>query len=437
MGTIAAVTLWASSCGGDSHTLHRDASIDAEPPGCADPDRDADGFSRIGCGGTDCDDDDARINPGANDDPPRNLWSFVRLDATNAVGSVDLAVDAEGIAFVAFATFVPGERQLQVLHLGEIGPGNILWTPFELAHGWTYPFDLAASEADVEMLFAVEQRLFYATRASGFAATIVGEGEPGGTLNATSIVHDSNGGTHAFYQHWARPLPDPVHAVRLPDGSWEVVESVAGTAAAFSANELFVAHPSEGDLFLDRFASGEWSTELVDDIEETGFQPAIVLGGPDEVFISYQQYTRGDLRVARRLAGTWDVQTLDDNGRVGGHSSIALDGSGRAAIVYSEVHEGSVRFAHQEDEGWTHGRLPSPVRASSSPRLAYAPTGAAIVVFGAREEGLWVAFRGRDGIDQDCSGVDAVDVDFDRHASVGTGGDDCFDDDASSWQCRR
>ena len=44
---------------------YRSEDYGCYPPDCAEPDRDGDGHDRVGCGGTDCDDDNGIIYPGA------------------------------------------------------------------------------------------------------------------------------------------------------------------------------------------------------------------------------------------------------------------------------------------------------------------------------------------------------------------------------------
>lgn len=424
------------ACGGQSSPPTDAGTGDGgDANACTVPDGDSDGFASARCGGQDCDDDDPLINPEGDDASPRHPWTFVRLEGSIEVSLVAIAVDGAGVAHLAHSRYVPGGNPPQDVEVGEIGPGTITWSSIEVARGPVYPLTIAAGESDAEMLWGAEGHLYHASQAEGWSPVLVEVGTEDESVDRVSLVQDSEGITHAFYRRFHRPPTDAVHAQRGSDGSWNVIERVGGTAAAFSPEgDLLIAYDVAGDLYVDRAVDGEWSTELVDDVEETGATPSVAVDATGRVFVAYQHYTRGDLKVAI-WDGSWSLETIDQNGRVGYRNTIALDGRGEPAVAYDEPYEGSVRIARHDAAGWTYGRLSSPVRTWDSPRLAVAPTGALIVAFASKEHELWIALAGRDGVDQNCDGIDAVDADGDGHTSVDTGGDDCFDGDAQGWRC--
>jgi hypothetical protein len=404
-----------------------------EAPMC---DRDGDGHLGPSCRGDDCDDDDASIHPGAWDTnavPGPWITEFVMGDiAEDSRGKTSLAVDSSGASHVAEGRFGlryatdetgvwvseeidPASRGVPSLALAPDETVAIAYTaPNEIRlatlnpSGWEVtsvtsfeppdsPSEGACSlaidrDGVFRLVYLASGRVWYATRSTG-AWTVQGS-FPASERISPRLVLDGPGTPHWLY---AEPEDAPAlrYATQCEGGfcasylvSGPVLDADLTVDAAGSVHVVYglssidspLVHGvvgSDGRLTEDTIGPAtSWSVEVQAPSTESPFSLFLAFLTPSF-----------DVMVGRRDSSGWSSERVVN--RSGYGVSLALEGSEVVHLTHTDFNFSVNTFVSHV----TNRRLE------------------------------------RDGIDQNCDGVDGVDRDGDGYASIRTGGTDCDDRD--------
>jgi hypothetical protein len=100
---------------------------------------------------------------------------------------------------------------------------------------------------------------------------------------------------------------------------------------------------------LARRSGSDWSIEIVDDRENSGWYPSFAFDPWGRPAISYNSPI-ANLTFVRWNGSTWDRDVVDHLGRVGAFSSLAFDADGLPAISYHADCSGSLRLARYQPD---------------------------------------------------------------------------------------
>jgi hypothetical protein len=125
-------------------------------------------------------------------------------------------------------------------------------------------------------------------------------------------------------------------------------------ALADGSRHLAYVDPIQKSLMYATDASGDWTTETVDEgIGRKGGRPTLAADASGQLFVAYYAANGNhrDLRLAR-LAKSWAIETVQtDLDPDGGNVSLALDAAGLPRIAYRGVED--VRYAAYNGVSWS------------------------------------------------------------------------------------
>jgi len=278
--------------------------------------------------------------------------------------------------------------------------------------------------------------------------------EPSGFGWGSSIAVDASGGIHLAYGSRSG-----VGYATDVSGAW-TSEEVLGATDLLSISEVDLAVDGAGRAHLAFIGSRAdspvlrygvrddgWRTEAV---HLTGQLPngmSLTLSSEETPIIVYHDNRAdADLPIlATYDAGAWNHELLEASLPVPGvaSSSIAADGDGSLHVASIGLRSDS--YSTNRSGQWASEAMSSATQFGldhGPVDLALDDAGAAHVVttrFLYPDDLAPVYLTNRtvepDGIDTNCDGVDGVDADGDGHASLWTGGDDCYDADSTVWDC--
>ncbi|MEW5849815.1 MAG: hypothetical protein AB2A00_13435 [Myxococcota bacterium] len=301
---------------GDACSLASECNVAGSCVGTAFRDLDSDGVVDAQCpGGTDCNDDDATVVPGAPD-------------------------PLEGIQVTAQAMDLAGKR------------GQWLTSSVD-----------ASGATHAAWYNPVQTCLEYATNRSGRweVARIDDSGDVGryATLAVDALDH-----VHIVYQ-----AGQVLRHASNASGTWttQTVPAVLGhtvglyaAAAATPDGALHVVHhdATAGDLLYQTLAGGAWSAATVVDQGGVTGQYASLAADPEgKLHVAYYDATARNLRYATNATGAWVVEIADDTDRAGLRSAIALDAQRRVHVLYHLDSVDDVRHAWRENGVWSVGTV--------------------------------------------------------------------------------
>lgn len=378
-------------------------------------DQDVDGWESIGCGGEDCDDHAADVNPDVveNED-----WTVDVLAEDASLPA--LAVDPRGVPHAAYrqgsgseaamvyatniiGTWLPetvatvGETSHPpALAIAPNGRAHLCWTSFE--HGATV--------------------LGYATNSSGAWTTEVQQWY-GGTPTRCSILVDARGFIHIAYRD---PQLDMLRYTSNFLGRWqtEIVDDDAGSGAfpVLLLDGTYVPRvgyqDANNDLHYAVRTGSLWQSEVV----EGGFAPedvfaaAFTLDAQGAAHASYRSAVERRLRYATNATGVWVYETVEVPGYSARASAIGIDGNSFAHVVYShdDRHDlpTDLHFATRAGGVWSHQTVDEEGRTGWTPTLVVGPSLLHVTYFrfaaGGGRDVLYASRSVPDGVDADCDG---------------------------------
>ena len=384
-----------------------DPTADSTGDPCTTPDADDDGFAAIACGGDDCDDTDALVNPSAAHDgweqlvlnpmPGGGMWrhhqwiigadglvdlfySFntmlIQIEQENDVvwdGGTQIgtgfepavALAPDGGHHLVYAGFNADQSARGIFHMRPGSPE--LHTIEELPVENPNPFGLdIAVDPDSGVVHVVYGVIYefpptfrYATSSDGqtWATETISSNAAG---YGGTILLDDDGTPHVSFSSNDDEL---MHAVRDGD-SWstEVIATGYETAATSMARdpngELHIAFAVSGledaddGLQYVRTENGTWGEPMevdadvvwYDEIGAWDYRPAIV-ADTAAVHLAWHDHGTGSFHFATRIGEDWAKQILDDGQ---GEFSTQSGWDPELQLVAGELHIGQAAEAHDE-----------------------------------------------------------------------------------------
>jgi hypothetical protein len=378
-------------------------------------DQDVDGWESFACGGDDCDDRAADVNPDVleNED-----WT---VDVLAEDGSLPaLALDRRGVPHAAYRQGSGSEASI-VYATNIIGT----WLPETIATvGETsHPPALAIAPSGRAHLCwtSFEQgvtRLGYATNASGAWTTAVQEWY-GGAPTRCAIVVDARGVIHVAYQD---PILDVLRYMSTMLGRWqtEVVDDDIGAGAfpTLLLDGTYVTRigyqDSNNDLHYAVRTGNVWQSEVVESGfgSESVFAAGFTLDEQGAAHVSYRSAVEPRLRYATNATGVWVYETIEVPGYSARASAVGMDGDSFAHIVFSHDDRrdlpNDLLFATRAGGAWSHQTIDEEGRTGWGPTLVVGSTLLHVTYFrfaaGGQRDVLYATRSVPDGIDADCDG---------------------------------
>lgn len=413
-------------------------------------DDDGDGYSPAACAmgaPVDCDDTDAGLHPGAEDNAEVAGWvvETVTLDAVESVG-VSLVIepgDVPSIAFLGRGALMKADRGARSWILRPIGYTGTSFASFPMwldavagADGMHVAYMNPGVASSVEYVFE-ERGDWRSERVPGVGGTpaVALRSDGSAVVSGPRGVEALNVARRSGPEDWAYEGIDvsafwPSMAV---DASDHVHIAYVGTV-----------YPSGGPYYyVPKYAvsgvGGAFTVETIETLPGPGNISEVIdiaLSADGNVHIVYAQgESPRQVRYATRGSGggAWTFEVIDTGAA---QPSIAIERNGGIAVAYVKSAGGGrqeVRVALRTSSGWASEVVG--VLNGNAPSLAVDGRGTLHLAFDSsiaynNQDDLYYARRGRpDGIDQNCDGVDGLDADHDGHASRATGGGDCDDED--------
>jgi len=405
-------------------------------------DRDGDGYESSVCGGDDCQDDDARIHPGAWDtNATIGAWrtEYVFGDIPGDTRSnVSIAVDLAGVVHIS-------EGQVGLRYATNVSGA---WVAENVDSASTSTPSLAlGAEGAPYIAYNTPSEVRVATRGAlgwSTARVLTLNPRPAPFLGFSALALDHAGRLHLVYSSEGVLQ----YATDHGNGTWQVEASFSASedqkpALALDSQDVphFVFEGTDHGAAL-LYATRCGAAFCVSPVA-SGLTLAadIALDASNGVHVVHAGGTQPSQLVhsTRQVSGSWSAEpvALTTSWSVGLRAGLA--GSPQSLHLAFTRDDDSVIYASRESSGWMTQRV-----AYSANRVSLALEAAGIIHI------AYTAFRfdvnsyvgyatnrelAPDGIDQNCDGVDGVDGDRDGQASLGTGGPDCDDRDAAIGVC--
>jgi hypothetical protein len=455
-------------CDDENPLIHPDAEdtvgndIDENCDGIDGVDNDWDGFASVESGGTDCRDDDANINPAAYDwmENQCTLWTNWKIEKIAKTGSVGeyaaMKADNQGKFHVVFydrskwslkyATNISESWQIEIVdsNAGDWG----WWSGTSITENGAGEIHIAYIQGDETLSLAEKITNSWQKSTTGK-----------GVSRHPSITADSKGFLHIF--HYLMDLQGSTFKLAYSTdryGTWKtyVIDPEAGdsyssagrTAVTADSNDFLHAayyacgkynvgmqKCEKGDLQYATNRSGLWKFYTVDSDNNTGWQPSIACDSRNFIHISYYEADNGDLKYAvidkdYKIS----VSTVDETANVGKYSSLVLDEYNHSFIAYYDKTMDKVKVAKRLKDQWDMEyvyQIQSLYHMGSFMDIAMGKNRELNVIFWDElNEDLASAksmCEFAPDTDQNCDGIDGMDLDGDKHPSMDSGGDDCND----------
>jgi hypothetical protein len=459
--------------------------IDENCDGIDGVDKDRDGYASKASGGTDCDDSNASINPGAYDYVAGECgewgdFSVETVDKTGKIGEYSsMKIDSNGkvhmvyynrsYAALKYATNKSGSWNIEIV-AGSIGN----WSTYGGC-------DIAVDSAGkIHISYHDEGQLKYVTNASSmWNSETVDRNSSTGIM--PSIAVDTSQKVHILY------FDDADGSLKYAtnkyvSGEWgiSVVDSFAGYSP--DGSRISIAFDPVGFLYAAYYECGTydpstgmcsagnlkyatnkwglWRSYSIESLADTGWNPSLFVDrfgighvsfyNADEAVLKYAVILKEVLDTASKKQKTVTV-TVDDVGDVGKYSSIYVDDSEHAYIVYYDVTMDKVKIAVRsaglvqgssglwlkkdifQNQSLNHegNFLNVVVDQVNSPNKIYACFWDEVsedLLFAGTE-----CTKTATSEDLNCDLIDGMDDDDDGQASIDSGGTDCNDDDISVY----
>jgi len=411
---LVAFALGCSDTGDDDSS----SETDDDDVSC-DTDADGDGYLSVDCGGDDCDDLEANVNPGVVE---LEDWSEELVDPEALAGCESaLALDSAGTAHLLYLhslldgiDWVGGE-----LRYGTNGVGSWDTTVVEQQQARGHAPSIAVDSTDAVhgvYLDWSDDSLRYLTNADGEWASLTIDSWVQ-YLNAIAL--DDGDGVHIAY-YWGHPSTGQLSYATNTNGYWDLTtvdeDEGSGSFVDMALDDSGAAHISyysiaEQSLRYASNASGDWVVTTVDDAgESTGWYTSIALTADGAVHIAYQNGFEHHLTYATNASGSWSTEPVDTGCDGIDEPSLAVDSLGALHIAYTcyfpEWPDSVLRYALNRGGAWTLETAEG-IDATLYPSLVLAPDdGVHLACCDGRSDEVWYLTRpAPDGIDNDCDGV--------------------------------
>jgi len=412
------------ACGGDPAPAPAgDPNVAFDPSCLTATDADGDGVPAVACGGTDCDDADATVHPGAKD--AAFAWDMLPAMASYAYGPDDLAVGPDGTAHVLFRNvdgfFTLGSRDADGWTTEPVpvpgSPSTSLQAPLAVA-----------PDGGIHLLVLTQGALYAAHRTAGAwslenltsetgaddTCCLQGEARlavaPDGSLWAAVLAVAPEPRLYVFHQGMEGWTLDDSRALRVADPTFD----------------LAMDFGPDGDLWLLR---GEWvdrirmlTIPLIAHRTDAGWTEAPAPGGPrtvNQVGADIRGFAGQAVAAVEDSTGilwittdgvTQEAQTLPGTGN---SARLVISGTPDAPevsyLTYRDPNEGTVSLGRVGRWGQEETPLEQAVVGAGYPRalvvddagVLHAVTEYAIA---SEEPYRYLAYQAPDSIDQDCDG---------------------------------
>ena len=439
------------NCPDVANASQEDLDYDGLGDAC-DPDMDGDGYLGPDHGGGDCADDDAAVNPGADDlvagfcDNWIDAWADeIAYGAGDSGQDIDLAIGPDGAAHVVHYSGDGGDLLYTTNASGA-------WVTDELGTGPYVDHESAAitvdADGDVHISYVSEygRQLMYMENTSGswslgLIKMLAMDGVDG---HYTDIVA-RDGVVRVVFSHNTGDYYALRVSSRSVGGSWTEEELVDGTSqepyARFAYDGdgvLHLLYQGVGKTLHHRaFDEGSWGT--VDMVMDGGVDAGFSIAARgDQVMAIYREDYSEELRIASLLDSGWDTDPTFDTA-VTHYTGLVLDADGRPHVTAHLKDSQAIAHWWQDSEStWQQETIDTETAAGVQSSIGIDAVGRLTVAYRDETAGaLRVASNptceealGMPG-DTNCDGVDGMDTDGDGHASEATGGGDCEDLDAT------
>ena len=327
-------------------------------------DGDQDGFPSIDSGGSDCDDDDATVQP---------QWVTTVLDEGPSVGEfASLAIDGQSVLHASYRAANPKDLLYARLEPGgewQIEPaddsGHDVGEYSSIAVSAVDPEDELGATVHIAYRDATSNELWYASNATGAWVPEVVEETPDPTQDVgehASLALDSDDFAHIAYYDAANYQ---LRYATNETGAW-VLRTIpndgnAGKNTAVTAYKgvVYIAYQAVGafDLMVASGSGDDWTVELVDGGDlDVGEAVSIAVDKKKRIHVFYRDANVRDLHYALRTGAQWSLWTIDEDADVGKWSSVALDGNNMVHVAYKDQATDALLYATNvvvENYQWT------------------------------------------------------------------------------------
>jgi hypothetical protein len=406
-------------------------------------DADGDGFAANASGSSqDCNDSSIAYNPSAADmvgsgvcTEWKNLWDEDVIDTAGDVGRfVTIAADTANAAHLAYRDITNYRVKYATNESGN-------WLTYTVSVGGydSEGIGIAVDSSrkkhlvydnDIDGSF----KIYYATRNTG--AWNITQIDTADAFDP-AIAVDTAGKAHISYMK-----NNSIKYATNTSGSWQlsVVFAALGYKSAIAVDAGSKAHivnaiNGDGVRYMTN-ASGSWTVTLIASSTKAS-APSIAVTGAGVPHVAYALNT--GYYYATKVSGSWNMTTLDTSTASQPSTAIALDSAGKVHISYYKGSEAYIQYINNTSGSWSGSRLAESGMTGKYLAMAIGPQDKIHVGFyNERSKDLGYITRTCSVLTQfneNCdkfSGldIDGIDADGDGFASVASGGTDCNDANA-------
>ena len=414
-------------------------------------DADGDGYASIASGGKDCNDALAGVHPGAADfmgpacDTVTSAQQKVFNQNSDTGSFLALAVGPSGSLHTACTVTNAYSTLGYVKYSGSSWPLSTADSTASVGEHVSLAVDASATAA-IAYYDGANYKLKVAYEAMNGTWSYVTPDSQKLTGQYTSIARVGAAVHVAYYDFGNYRLKYATNA----SGSWvaEYVDTATNVGEYASLKvakdgTVHIAYYDGGKKALKHAwgKGGSWQVEAVDSTGDAGKYASLALDDKGGAHIAYYAASTKDLRYASQSGGKWTTETAFATGSVGKFASLGLvPGTWGAVVAFIDEGAAKTMVGWRGPAGWTAqaldgnvaaGAISLAVRPDASVAVAYyAPAAHAMVITTA---GCTQTSAG--GVDDNCDGIDGVDADGDKYASLVSGGKDCDDANAAAHPC--